>query len=211
MNIFKHLADFFRILFGRKATNEGEAPKTREPRVPPRVEPAIRQRVFHNAIFKDPFGNQTLTHEIDRIIVRKNGIFCIEDKDWSGDIYGFEDDGPWRQVLGRGDIVHSRPSPIKQNETHKDVLEEIIDGNENDYVIPVVVMAENNSPLRNSEKVINAIGLERFMRSHSSFDPELDDEEFEDLCATIEAADRSSTITHEEHVRNVRRNHPGQR
>lgn len=24
---------------------------------------------------KDPFGNPNLTHEIDRIIVRKNGIF----------------------------------------------------------------------------------------------------------------------------------------
>lgn len=209
MNVFTKIRDFFRSLFQRKTASETGAPAVRQPYVPTEIEPAVKQRVFHSVIFKDPFGNLTLTHEIDRIIVRRNGVFCIEDKDWKGHIYGFEDDSHWRQVLGNGRIVHSHPSPIRQNETHKDVLEEIIDGKENDYVIPVVVMAENNSPLRSSEKVINAEDLERFMRTHSSFDPELDDEDFEGLCQIIESTDRSSTISLDEHVRNIRSNHPG--
>lgn len=210
MGFFSKIADFFSKLFHREKAPEVKIPTPKEPYVPSRAEPAIKQRVFHNAIFRDPFGNPTLTHEIDRIIVRRNGVFCIEDKDWKSEVYGFEDDGPWRQVLGNGSIVHSHPSPIKQNETHKDVLDEIIDGNENDYVIPVVVMAENNFPLRNSEKVINVWDLEVFMRSHSSFDPELDDEEFDGLCKLIESKNRSPTISREEHGRNIRMNHPNQ-
>lgn len=211
MNIFKRIADFFQRLFGRKPQNKIETPAKREPYVPPRPQPGIKQRIFRNTIFRDPFGNATLTHEIDRIIVRKNGIFCIEDKDWKGNIYGYENDREWKQVLGNGDIVHFHPNPILQNETHMDVLEEIIDGQEYDYVIPVVVMAENNSPLSDSDKVINAYDLEAFMRTHSSFNPELDDDEFEDLCESIKEADFSSVISHDEHVKNIRRNHPVQR
>ncbi len=208
MNFFKKIADFFRRLFERRASNEAETPVTERPYVPPKVEPAIKQRIFYNVIFKDPFGNSTLTHEIDRIIVRPNGIFCIEDKDWKGVIYGYENDLEWEQALGNGNIINHHRNPIVQNETHKDVLEEIIDASEHDYVIPVVVMAENNSPIQNSEKVVNSRNLENFMRTHSSFDPELDDAEFDDLCDCIAKADHSSTISHEEHVRNIRRNHP---
>ncbi len=211
MSFFKKIADFFRRLFAQNTTNEAETPVAGEPHVPSEIEPSIKQRIFCKVIFKDPFGNSTLTHEIDRIIVRPNGIFCIEDKDWKGDIYGYESDLEWEQVLGNGNIVHSHTSPIKQNETHRDVLEEIIDNNEENYVIPVVVMAENNSPIRDSEKVINACDLEEFMRTHSSFDPELDDGEFEDFCACVQENDCSSTISHDEHVMNIRRNHPEKR
>lgn len=50
---------------------------------------------------------------------------------------------------------HSRPSPIVPNETPKDVLEEILDGNQQDYVIPVVVMLENNCPIKNGKFCTN--------------------------------------------------------
>jgi|GEM_PF-3003126 len=203
MGLLSRLKDFFRSLFSRK-----KEPVYRQESYPEREVPPSPERIcFHNVIFRDPFGNPGLTHEIDRIIVQRNGLFVIEDKDWRGDIYAYSED-QWLQVLGRGDIRHLHPSPIRQNETHRAVLEGILDDQEENYVIPVVVMKENNCPSGVYPQAINRRDLEKFLQSHSSFDPELSEEEFQDLCAVIREQDCSSTVSIEQHVRNIRRNHP---
>lgn len=194
MKLFQKIIHFFRRLFRKKDIRK-------------QSKPANEQRIFHNVIFKDPFGTQNLTHEIDRIIVRRNGVFCIEDKAWKGKVYGFEDDGPWRQVLGKKHTIRSHPSPISQNDTHKKVLEQILDERTENYVIPVVVMTENNSPLPNGKKVINEQDLKRFLNTHSSVNPPWNEEQFLTICSRIEKADCSATITRKEHVQNIRSFH----
>jgi len=194
MKLFQKIIHFFRRLF-RKKDN------------PKQNKPENEQRIFHHVIFKDPFGIPNLTHEIDRIIVRRNGVFCIEDKTWKGKVYGFEDDGPWRQVFGEKHTIRSHPSPILQNDTHKKVLEEILDKRTENYVIPVVVMTENNSPLHNGKKVINAQDLKQFMDTHSSVNPPWNKTQFLAICSQIEKADCSTTITRKEHVQNIRSFH----
>lgn len=210
MSVFRRIINFFHSLFHREEKNVEppvERPAQQQPTSIPEVVPY--ERVFHNVIFKDPFGNDTLTHEIDRIFVRRNGVFCIEDKDWAGVIYGDEFSKNWKQVLGDGFTVHMHPNPILQNEVHEDVLEKIISSEEERYhVIPVVVMQEDNSPLSYNEKVINKRDLREFLLTHSSFDPELSNDEFHELCQVIEDNDQSPYISREEHVRNIRRNHP---
>lgn len=73
-----------------------------------------RQYVINNFCFSVK-GN---TCQIDHILINSAGIWVIETKNMSGKIYGKEEDGYWRQVLGYGNTVNKFYNPKKQNATH---------------------------------------------------------------------------------------------
>lgn len=71
--------------------------------------------VINDLLFKTSDGNSC---QIDHIFIRKNGVWVIETKNYSGAIYGNETDAFWTQVLAYGNIKNSFRNPIKQNITH---------------------------------------------------------------------------------------------
>lgn len=71
--------------------------------------------VINDLLFKTSDGNSC---QIDHIFIRKNGVWVIETKNYSGAIYGHEADAFWTQVLAYGNIKNSFRNPIKQNKTH---------------------------------------------------------------------------------------------
>ena len=66
--------------------------------------------------------------QIDHILINSAGIWVIETKNYSGEIYGNEEDRYWRQVLGYGynKTVNKFYNPKKQNATHIYRLKEIL-------------------------------------------------------------------------------------
>lgn len=60
------------------------------------------------------------TTEIDVLLVHKTGVYVIESKNYSGKVYGYEDAKNWAQYLGGKKF--SFYNPIKQNQTHMNVL-----------------------------------------------------------------------------------------
>lgn len=66
-----------------------------------------------------PYGNNK-TSEIDVLMITNKGIVVIESKNFSGCIYGSEDDRQWVQVLpnGRQNANNYFNNPILQNRTH---------------------------------------------------------------------------------------------
>ena len=50
--------------------------------------------------------NDSKSHQIDHIIIRKTGIFVIETKNYSGQIYGQDNQKEWTQVLAYGREKH---------------------------------------------------------------------------------------------------------
>lgn len=60
------------------------------------------------------------TTEIDVLLVHKTGVYVIESKNYSGKVYGYEDTKNWAQYLGGKKF--SFYNPIKQNQTHMNVL-----------------------------------------------------------------------------------------
>lgn len=187
MSIFGKIKNFFANLFRKqKAVPEKEI-----------------ARIYCNVIFRDPFGDHHLTHQIDRIIINKNGIFVIEDKDWVGEIYGFAEDDFWRQVKRKGNRRYEKThrNPIKQNEVHASVLEKVLLDEFN--VVPYVVLNFNNANNINDEYVINATQLDEKLNEKTN-DP-LTEEEIEWICKKIEEKDCSSFISEEEHVQNIKR------
>ncbi|HFO2762824.1 TPA: nuclease-related domain-containing protein, partial [Klebsiella variicola] len=62
--------------------------------------------------------NSSQTTQIDHIFICKKGIFIIEEKHYSGDLYGALDDKNWTAVYGYGKAKHRMMNPFIQNKTH---------------------------------------------------------------------------------------------
>ena len=56
--------------------------------------------------------------QIDHVVINPRGIFVIETKNYSGEIYGSESQREWTQVLAYGNVKNKLYNPLKQNATH---------------------------------------------------------------------------------------------
>ncbi len=68
-------------------------------------------------------NNLTILHEgkstqIDHIVINPRGIFVIETKNYSGEIYGSENQREWTQILANGNVKNKLFNPLKQNAAH---------------------------------------------------------------------------------------------
>ena len=71
------------------------------------------------------------SHQIDHILVSKKGIFVVETKNYSGTIYGSDYQKEWTQVFNFGKQKYKFYSPVRQNYTHVEVLNKILEDNYN--------------------------------------------------------------------------------
>lgn len=145
---------------------------------------------LHNVYLRDSRG---MTHEIDFIEIRETGVFCIEVKNWSGEILGTRTDPYW--------YVHGeqRRNPTIQNDTHIRAMHDVI--GKKPHITPVVVLAQNNAGRLNIDGVINLLNFRAFM---SQFQEKvISPERMKEIRDAIENA--RVYITREEHVRNIRR------
>lgn len=67
-----------------------------------------------------PFQDGTNTTEIDAVMIHEKGIFVIENKNYSGRIYGDEEEYRWLQVQRQGRRKWTKHfySPVRQNQAH---------------------------------------------------------------------------------------------
>lgn len=63
--------------------------------------------------------------EIDILFIHENGLYVIESKNYSGWIYGRENDYRWTQVFNNGKKFKFY-NPIKQNRTHVNALQKLL-------------------------------------------------------------------------------------
>ena len=62
--------------------------------------------------------NEEKSSQIDHIVINPHGIFVLETKNYSGEIYGSESQREWTQVLAYGKVKNKLYNPLKQNATH---------------------------------------------------------------------------------------------
>lgn len=150
--------------------------------------------LLNNVILSHPHTKASF--EIDHILLSRRGIFVIETKNRSGDIYGDDEADRWIQVLGRGDIRHEFYSPVKQCVAHAKKVASVTNCKK---VYPLVVFAEGNT---------------QYVKSAITLSPR-------ELCSTIEGCGAvlsarevetalarlkncmSHSISAEEHIKNV--------
>ncbi len=65
------------------------------------------------------------TTQVDHVVVARTGIFVIETKDYSGRIYGREDDRRWTQVIGGK--KHAFQNPLHQNNLHVKAIAKLLE------------------------------------------------------------------------------------
>ena len=86
--------------------------------------------------------NNEMSSQIDHIVINPRGIFVIETKNYSGVIYGNENQREWTQVLAYGKVKNKLYNPLKQNATHVYNVKKIIG---NLPVYSLVVFVQNNT------------------------------------------------------------------
>ena len=92
------------------------------------VDKALRSRLSHREyrVLKDltmPTSDGGTT-QIDHIVVSRFGVFVIETKNWSGQIYGREKEARWTRKRHR----HRKPieNPLRQNHKHVKTVQELL-------------------------------------------------------------------------------------
>jgi hypothetical protein len=155
------------------------------------------KRVFHDYYL---MANDR-TVQIDHMLVCKKGVIVIETKNFSGRIYGNDNEQNWLQVLNYGKVKNKFYNPVKQNGTHCFFIKKII--NEDKVpIISVVVFLKSNTKYINSSSVVGAEGLSKHI---NKFPDILTGAEIEKISKILMQNDVRKEVTNREHIKNIKR------
>lgn len=155
------------------------------------------QYVINDIIFKTETGNSC---QIDHIFINKFGIWVIETKNWSGLIFGQENQREWTQVLAYGNTKNALYNPIKQNATHIYHLSKFLKVN-NIFQNVVVFLPHADISNINSDYVYSLNDLCSIKNKITSTALSVDEmEHYYDLLSELK---NNSTVSREEHIENI--------
>ena len=155
---------------------------------------AVEHRQINDFVLMDEKGQ---SHQIDHIEIRENGIFCIETKNYSGWIFGSENQAQWTQTLYNEKYKFA--NPIKQNNSHIYHLSNVL---ENQYKInSVIVMVQNNANRISVPYVVNLNDLKSYLANFSD-GTHYSVEEMDQIYQRI-LNSANQEITRKEHVQNI--------
>ena len=82
-------------------------------------------RLINNLVL---LGDNQMSHQIDHILIRNNGVFVIETKNYFGKITGQEEDSYWKKTFPvKGRIkVEAFHNPLRQNQSHIRMVKRLI-------------------------------------------------------------------------------------
>lgn len=103
------------------------------------------QAIFHDLYLRKKDGEYS---QVDLVVATPQGLLAIEVKDYSGWIFGKENNKYWTQTLNYGKEKHSFYNPIKQNDGH---IRALMEQSEQMSKIPIynIVLFTKRSVLRN--------------------------------------------------------------
>jgi hypothetical protein len=160
------------------------------------IDKAVKGKQYlFNDYMVDSFGK---TSQIDHIVVSKNGVFVIETKNYSGRIYGTEEQREWTQVLADGSVKNKIYNPLKQNETHVNVIKRIIG---DAPIIPVVVFVKSNIKYIQSDKVYTLRTLRIALLQENVV---LSNEQIDKIGKKLTENNVRGVVSDETHVQNIK-------
>lgn len=119
----------------------------------------LKGKLLNNYMILDKYKK---SHQIDHVLISKHGVFIVETKNYSGSIYGNEDDKYWTQVLGNGNIKNQLYNPLKQNKIHYYQIKNLII-DKNIPIFSCVVFVDCDLKNVNANNVFNIEGLINFI------------------------------------------------
>lgn len=137
--------------------------------------------------------------QIDHIVIKKNGLFVIETKDYAGFIYGKENQQQWTQVLAYGKVKNKFYNPVKQNATHIYQLKKIL--NENIEYKSIIVFVQNNTEHIVASNVVPFFMLSGKLNARS--DKLLTDEQMKRVYNKLVEAKSKHNTSNQEHIEGI--------
>ena len=173
-------------------------PETRGKRGENKVKWVIGETIENEQYVINDFilSNNGSTSQIDHVVINPRGVFVIETKNYSGDIYGSENQREWTQVLAYGKVKNKVYNPIKQNATHVYNVKKIIG---NLPVHSLIVFVQNNTYHIDANNVIPLSDLKRILCSGA---PVLTVNQMKKAYNLLLAS--KTEISTQEHVKNIR-------
>lgn len=145
-------------------------------------------------------GENDKTSQIDHILIAPQGIFVVETKNYSGRIYGNDNNQNWTQVLAYGKVKNKLYNPVKQNATHLYRLKELL--NRRVRMESVVVIVSGNTKYIDSESVYTLGELRHLIEKDDKV--ELDDADVEKIYYEIMDYKNNPIITKKEHIKEIK-------
>lgn len=141
------------------------------------------------------------TSQIDHILFARGGIFVIETKNYSGRIYGQEDDKEWTQVLAYGKTKNKFYNPIKQNQTHVYRLKQIL-GKDLPFASCIVFLRADTSRVV-SGSLFTPRQLKKFLK-REAFDLRINSDDLYDAYKKILDFKQNPVQSKKEHVHEIK-------
>ena len=161
-----------------------------------REKPGREQFVVNDVILQTEDGK---TAQIDHILINSRGVFVIETKNYSGRIYGHENQLQWTQVLAYGKVKNKVYNPVKQNATHIYRLKETVGVKTPFY--SMIVFVKGNTKWVESDKVVDLYGIKRFILSKPNHSLAVD--EMRRIYDILVKVKHNKGVTKKEHVQNI--------
>lgn len=137
--------------------------------------------------------------QIDHILINKKGVFVIETKNYSGNIYGSEDDYNWTQTLAYGKTKNKFYNPIKQNQTHINFLSKVL--KKDDIFKSIIVFPKANLKV----KTITPVGnLSIIKDTINNSEIELSKDEINNIYKRLESLKAEGKELEEKHIANIK-------
>lgn len=139
--------------------------------------------------------------QIDHIVINANGVYVIETKNYSGRIYGKDNQQQWTQVLQYGKVKNKFYSPVKQNNTHIYEIKKII--GDDIPVKSIVVFVQNNTAYIESSYVYRISDLKSVLKKPIT-SKTLTIAEMTKINDAIIYAQDKCTVTNRQHIENIK-------
>lgn len=155
--------------------------------------------LLDNIILYNP--NNQRSSQIDHIFICGSGVIVVETKNYSGFIFGTDQQKEWTQVLAGGKSKQKFYSPVKQNATHIYLIKSIIGQH-----IPVfgkVIFIQGNTENIDSKHVCTVYELRDYINdlklNHSVLTAQQQDQIYCKLCEH----QKQFPITETNHLENI--------
>lgn len=151
---------------------------------------------INNLMITSPSGCST---QIDHIYINQAGVFVIETKNYSGLIYGGEEQrSDWTQYLGGK--KYKIYNPLKQNNAHKQKIRDII--GHYTPVFSLIVFVQNNAQMIYSKNVIGINELRDTIKEHQDF--VLSKGQIDDIYYKLLNIKTNPETSEKQHIENVK-------
>lgn len=163
----------------------------------------FKNKMLFNCYIPNRSGDKT---EIDMIMLCQKGIYVIENKNYSGWIFGNEKSKNWCETLkGKKYFFYN---PIKQNRSHIKNLEKLLQVGEDKYISLITFNANANLKKVSTESLdVYVIGykqLKKFMKKQIDRSDILTDEQIENVYQMLLPGTKLSDEEKQEHVNRIK-------